>query len=71
MYSDDQAAALYEVLNPWAPGDDFYLALVMDAPSVLESAAGRERCCTAEPTSSGWAARRRRWRSTASSTWPS
>lgn len=39
-YSDDEAAALYEVLNPWGPGDDFYLALVMDATSVLDVGCG-------------------------------
>lgn len=40
MYSDDQAAALYEVLNPWGPSDDFYLGLVLDAPSVLDVGCG-------------------------------
>jgi hypothetical protein len=38
---DEQAAALYDVLNAWGPGDDFYLALVMAAPSVLDVG-----CCT-------------------------
>jgi len=40
MYSDEDAAALYDVLNPWGPGDDFYLELVMDATSVLDVGCG-------------------------------
>ena len=40
MCSDDDAAALYEVLNPWGPSDDFYLALVMEAASVLDVGCG-------------------------------
>jgi len=40
MYSDEEAAALYDVLNPWGPSDDFYLALVMDARSVLDVGCG-------------------------------
>lgn len=40
MYSDDAAAALYDVLNPWGPSDDFYLELVMDATSVLDVGCG-------------------------------
>ena len=40
MYSDQQAAALYDVLNDWGPSDDFYLALVMDARSVLDVGCG-------------------------------
>ena len=40
MYSDDQAAALYEALNPWGPSDDFYLGLVMAAPSALDVGCG-------------------------------
>ena len=40
MYSDEQAAALYDVLNPWGPSDDFYLALVMRAASVLDVGCG-------------------------------
>jgi SAM-dependent methyltransferase len=39
-YSDDEVAALYDVLNPWGPGDDFYLALVMEAASVLDVGCG-------------------------------
>lgn len=40
MYSDEEAASLYDVLNPWGPSDDFYLALVMDATSVLDVGCG-------------------------------
>jgi SAM-dependent methyltransferase len=40
MYSDEAAAALYDVLNPWGPSDDFYLALVMDAASALDVGCG-------------------------------
>lgn len=40
MYTDDDAAALYEVLNPWGPGDDFYLQRVMAAGSVLDVGCG-------------------------------
>ena len=40
MYSDEEAAALYDVLNAWGPSDDFYLALVMDAKSVLDIGCG-------------------------------
>jgi len=40
MYSDEEAAALYDVLNAWGPSDDFYLALVMDATSVLDVGCG-------------------------------
>ncbi|GAB3719332.1 class I SAM-dependent methyltransferase [Nocardiopsis nanhaiensis] len=40
MYSDDDAAALYDVLNPWAPSDDFYLAHVMAAEAVLDVGCG-------------------------------
>ena len=39
-YSDEEAAALYELLNPWGPSDDFYLALVMEARSVLDVGCG-------------------------------
>jgi len=31
MYSDDEAAALYDVLDAWGPSNDFYLSLVIDA----------------------------------------
>jgi SAM-dependent methyltransferase len=40
MYSDADAAALYDLLNPWGPSDDFYLSYVMDAPSVLDVGCG-------------------------------
>ncbi len=40
MYTDEEAAALYDVLNPWGPSDDFYLALVMGAESVLDVGCG-------------------------------
>jgi len=40
MYSDEEAAALYDVLNAWGPSDDFYLALVMEAASVLDVGCG-------------------------------
>ncbi|MDQ3381028.1 MAG: class I SAM-dependent methyltransferase [Actinomycetota bacterium] len=40
MYSDEEAAALYDVLNAWGPSDDFYLALVMEAGSVLDVGCG-------------------------------
>jgi SAM-dependent methyltransferase len=39
-YSDEEAAALYDVLNPWGPSDDFYLGLVLDAKSVLDVGCG-------------------------------
>lgn len=39
-YSDAEAAALYNLLNPWGPSDDFYLALAMAAPSVLDVGCG-------------------------------
>ena len=40
MYSDADAAALYDQLNPWGPSDDFYLSNVMAAPSVLDVGCG-------------------------------
>jgi SAM-dependent methyltransferase len=40
MYSDEQAAALYDLLNPWGASDDFYLALALDAESVLDVGCG-------------------------------
>ena len=40
VYSDDEAAALYDVLNAWGPTDGFYLRLVMDAGSVLDVGCG-------------------------------
>ncbi|GAA0979452.1 class I SAM-dependent methyltransferase [Nocardiopsis tropica] len=40
MYSDADAAALYDVLNPWDPSDDFYLSHVMASASVLDVGCG-------------------------------
>ena len=40
MYSDADAAALYDILNPWGPSDDFYLSHVMASPSVLDVGCG-------------------------------
>jgi SAM-dependent methyltransferase len=40
VYSDAEAAALYNVLNPWGPSDDFYLAHVMSAADVLDVGCG-------------------------------
>ncbi|GAA4432671.1 class I SAM-dependent methyltransferase [Actinokineospora soli] len=40
MYSDADAAALYDVLNAWAASDDFYLAHVMAAGSALDVGCG-------------------------------
>ena len=44
MFSDADAAALYDVLNPWdpgrRPGDRFYHELVMAADSVLDVGCG-------------------------------
>jgi SAM-dependent methyltransferase len=39
-YSDEEAAALYDLLNPWGPSDDFYLGLVMEARSALDVGCG-------------------------------
>ena len=39
-YSDKEVAALYGVLNPWSPSDDFYLSLVMEAAAVLDVGCG-------------------------------
>jgi SAM-dependent methyltransferase len=39
-YSDRDAAALYDVLNPWAASDDFHLRHMMAAPSVLDVGCG-------------------------------
>ena len=43
LYSDAQAAALYDVLNPPGPDDAFYLELVMDASAVLDVGCGTGR----------------------------
>lgn len=40
MYSDAQAAELYDVINPWAVDTDHYAALAMAAPSVLDVGCG-------------------------------
>jgi SAM-dependent methyltransferase len=40
MYSDADAAALYDLLNGWGPSDDFYLGLVMKADSALDVGCG-------------------------------
>ncbi|MDH6140300.1 SAM-dependent methyltransferase [Kitasatospora sp. GP30] len=44
MYSEADAAALYDLLNPWDPdsypSDAFYYSLVMDAESVLDVGCG-------------------------------
>jgi SAM-dependent methyltransferase len=40
MYSDADAAALYDVLNRWGPSDDFYLELAMASPAVLDVGCG-------------------------------
>jgi SAM-dependent methyltransferase len=40
MYSDEEVAALYDVLNPWGPSDDFYLGLILDANAVLDVGCG-------------------------------
>jgi SAM-dependent methyltransferase len=39
-YSDEEAAALYSVLNPSGPGEAFYLPLILDASSVLDVGCG-------------------------------
>lgn len=39
-FTDAALAGLYDSLNPWGPGDDFYLALVMSARSVLDIGCG-------------------------------
>jgi SAM-dependent methyltransferase len=39
-YSDEEAAALYDVLNPWGPSDEFYLALVLAADAALDVGCG-------------------------------
>jgi SAM-dependent methyltransferase len=73
MYSDEAVAALYDVLNPWGPDDDFYLPLVMEAASVLDVGCGtgallhrareaghRGRLCGLDPDPASLAVARRR-----------
>ena len=38
--SRERLAELYDLLNPWGPGDDFYLGLVMAAEAVLDVGCG-------------------------------
>jgi len=45
-FADPSLAALYDVLNPWGPGDDFYLGLVMSAQAVLDVGCGTGRLLT-------------------------
>ncbi|QTE00671.1 dTDP-3-amino-3,4, 6-trideoxy-alpha-D-glucopyranose [Streptomyces cyanogenus] len=40
VYADLSLAALYDSLNPWGPGDDFYLELLRQAGSVLDIGCG-------------------------------
>lgn len=43
IYSDSEAARLYDVLNSWAQSDEFYLKLAMAASSVLDVGCGTGR----------------------------
>lgn len=40
IYSDAEVAALYNALNSWGPGYEFYLGLVLESPSVLDVGCG-------------------------------
>ncbi|MFI2201454.1 class I SAM-dependent methyltransferase [Streptomyces sp. NPDC020192] len=40
VFTDLTLAALYDRLNPWGPGDEFYLGLVRTARSVLDIGCG-------------------------------
>ena len=40
LFRDARLAALYDLLNPWGPSDDFYLGLVMSADAVLDVGCG-------------------------------
>lgn len=42
-FSDVSLAALYDQLNPWGAGDDFYLDLMLSARSVLDVGCGTGR----------------------------
>src|SRR6185369_17314503 len=39
-YTDPRLAVLYDRMNPWGPGDNFYLDLVLGAGSVLDVGCG-------------------------------
>ncbi|MFI0237290.1 class I SAM-dependent methyltransferase [Streptomyces sp. NPDC016845] len=39
-FTDTRLAALYDALNPWGPGDDFYLDLMRGARAVLDVGCG-------------------------------
>ncbi|MEW2290055.1 class I SAM-dependent methyltransferase [Streptomyces sp. NPDC047841] len=43
VFADLSLAALYDSLNPWGPGDDFYLGLLRDAGRVLDIGCGTGR----------------------------
>ncbi|MBG7700259.1 class I SAM-dependent methyltransferase [Streptomyces sp. MC1] len=43
VFADLSLAALYDSLNPWGPGDDFYLGLLREAGSVLDIGCGTGR----------------------------
>ncbi|MBL1094422.1 MULTISPECIES: class I SAM-dependent methyltransferase [Streptomyces] len=72
-YADRSLAEWYDLLNPWGPGDDFYLDLVMSADSVLDVGCGtgtllhrararghRGRLCGLDPADGMLARARRR-----------
>ncbi|MET9448790.1 class I SAM-dependent methyltransferase [Streptomyces cinerochromogenes] len=40
VFADLSLAALYDRLNPWGPGDDFYLGLLRETGSVLDIGCG-------------------------------
>jgi SAM-dependent methyltransferase len=42
-FADLSLASLYDDLNPWGPGDDFYLGLVRESRSVLDIGCGTGR----------------------------
>lgn len=39
-YTDEDVAALYDVVNQWGVSDEFYLSLVMSARTVLDVGCG-------------------------------